>query len=468
MVLPPHVRAEQVVQAGDPRPPRDLAGRLQPLRMLVEHRVDDVDERLVAAEQAVPAGQQVALEPALAGVLGQDLHHPARGARCSSVVRISPANTLSVTSYTASSRLDAVSSGPKIRKLLGVVAHHVDEVRPPAPGSARGSTRPARSPRRRGRGSPAAAAVVSRPPLACGLALIRRSPGGRQRARAPTGRAVVVEELLGAVGPHPLLELRPVLVVLAGAGERHLVGAPRAFDRHAVDHGGPVQPFGVTSRIIGHGRRSTSPSSRAARQISRIVSCAWSMGRGHLPVHVGGLVALDGETSVPVAAQQALELVAVDARRDGRVGDLVAVEVQDRQHRAVVHRVDELVGVPATRPAGRSRTRRRRRPRRPARSGLSMAAPYAWREDVAELAALVDRAGRLGRDVAGDAAGEGELAEEPRIPSPSKETRDRLAVGALELGVGDRRRSAVAGPGEEDRVDVALADQPVEVGRRRG
>ena len=27
----------------------------------------------------MPAGQQVAFEPALAGVLGQDLHHPAAG-----------------------------------------------------------------------------------------------------------------------------------------------------------------------------------------------------------------------------------------------------------------------------------------------------------------------------------------------------------------------------------------------------
>jgi hypothetical protein len=53
------------------------ARRLQPLGVLVEHRVDDVDERLVAVEEPVAAGQEVALEPALAQVLGQDLHHPA-------------------------------------------------------------------------------------------------------------------------------------------------------------------------------------------------------------------------------------------------------------------------------------------------------------------------------------------------------------------------------------------------------
>jgi hypothetical protein len=47
--------------------------------VLVEHRVHDVDERLVAVEEAVPSREQVALEPALAEVLAQDLHHAAVG-----------------------------------------------------------------------------------------------------------------------------------------------------------------------------------------------------------------------------------------------------------------------------------------------------------------------------------------------------------------------------------------------------
>ena len=67
VVLPPHVRGEQVVERGDRAPPGQLPGDLQPLGVLVEHRVDDVDERLVAGEEAVPAGQQVSLQPALAG-----------------------------------------------------------------------------------------------------------------------------------------------------------------------------------------------------------------------------------------------------------------------------------------------------------------------------------------------------------------------------------------------------------------
>ena len=76
VVLAPDVAGEQVVQRGDRSPPRDAAAGLEPLGVLVEHGVDDVDERLVAVEQAVAAGEQVALQPALAQVLGQHLHDP--------------------------------------------------------------------------------------------------------------------------------------------------------------------------------------------------------------------------------------------------------------------------------------------------------------------------------------------------------------------------------------------------------
>jgi hypothetical protein len=89
--------------------------------------------------------------------------------------------------------------------------------------------------------------------------------------------------------------------------------------------------------------------------------------------------------------------------------------VQDRQHRAVVAGFEELVRVPA----------RRQRPG----LGLAVADDAAdeqvgvverravgVRERVAELAALVDRARRLGRDVARDAARERELPEQPRMP----------------------------------------------------
>ena len=49
-------------------------GRLQPFCMLIEHRVDDVDECLVARKKPVAAGEQISFEPTLAEMLAQDFH----------------------------------------------------------------------------------------------------------------------------------------------------------------------------------------------------------------------------------------------------------------------------------------------------------------------------------------------------------------------------------------------------------
>ena len=50
VILAPDVRGQQVVQRGDLAAPRQVRGDFQPLGVLVEHRIDDVDERFVAVE----------------------------------------------------------------------------------------------------------------------------------------------------------------------------------------------------------------------------------------------------------------------------------------------------------------------------------------------------------------------------------------------------------------------------------
>ncbi len=61
-------------------------------------------------------------------------------------------------------------------------------------------------------------------------------PVGAKARSSGRSRPVVVEELLGAVAAHPLLELRAVLGVGAGLGQRHLMGAEGPLDREPVDH----------------------------------------------------------------------------------------------------------------------------------------------------------------------------------------------------------------------------------------
>ena len=87
-----------------------------------------MDERLVAVEQPVATGEQIALEPSLALVLRQHLHDPPVGGEVVVAVgNVSPIQARSVTSKTSWSRLEAVSSGPKSRKFVGLSADHVAE-----------------------------------------------------------------------------------------------------------------------------------------------------------------------------------------------------------------------------------------------------------------------------------------------------------------------------------------------------
>ena len=77
VVLAPDMARQEIVERRDGPSPRDLLRRLEPFRVLVDHRVDDGDERLIGIEDAVATGEEVALQPPLAEMLAQNLHHPA-------------------------------------------------------------------------------------------------------------------------------------------------------------------------------------------------------------------------------------------------------------------------------------------------------------------------------------------------------------------------------------------------------
>jgi hypothetical protein len=129
VVLPPHVRGEQVVERWDGPPPGQVPGDLEPLRVLVEHRVDEVDEGFVAGEQAMPAGEQVALQPALAGVLGEHLHHPAVPGQVhvGRLDRVLPVLAGDLVDRAEPVGLGLVGSEDPEVAVRGVVAHHIPQ-----------------------------------------------------------------------------------------------------------------------------------------------------------------------------------------------------------------------------------------------------------------------------------------------------------------------------------------------------
>src|ERR1700722_13630610 len=79
VILPPYQRCDEDVDRWHRRAPVNLLLRLlEPLGVLVEHRIDNVYEGFVSGEEAVAASKNVAFKPALEGVLAEHLHDAAR------------------------------------------------------------------------------------------------------------------------------------------------------------------------------------------------------------------------------------------------------------------------------------------------------------------------------------------------------------------------------------------------------
>ena len=226
---------------------------------------------------------------------------------------------------------------------------------------------------------------------------------------------------------------------------RHLVRPERAFVRQPIDE---LRP-GPALRRSEHDHGPARPRGVVvlARVLLNRVNLAdgFFQGRRHQPMHDLRVVALDEQRGPAATLEELLQFLVLDAGEDRRVADLEAVEMQDRQHRAVGDRIEKLVGLPG----------RRQRP------GLGLAVADDAGDDqtgiverraegvaegIAEFAAFMDRAGRRGRDMARNAAGERKLLEQPLHSGfVLADVGIDLAVAAFEIGVGDQRRAAMAG-----------------------
>ncbi len=251
--------------------------------------------------------------------------------------------------------------------------------------------------------------------------------------------------------------------VRAHLRERHLVRAERPLRRQAVDFLGPCPALGRAE----HDHRPPCAAGRLAGARTPLdrsdLVGDLVQGLRHQLVHPGRVRALHEPGRIPVPLEQRAQLLRGYPGQHGRIGDLVAVQMQHRQHGAVARGVEELVRVPARRE----------------RAGLGLAvADHAAhqqirvvergavgvRERVAELPALVDRPWRLRRHVTGDPAGEGELPEQraqPRLVAP--DVGVYLAVGPLQVDVRDQSGAAVAGTGHVEDAQIPRADHTVQM-----
>jgi hypothetical protein len=177
----------------------------------------------------------------------------------------------------------------------------------------------------------------------------------------------------------------------------------------------------------------------------------------------GGVIALHEVRSPAVATHQLFELRTGNPREQRRVVDLVSVQVKDRQHGSIAHRVEKLVRVPG---GGQGAGLRLAIAHRHGDEQVRVVERGAKgvRQAVAELAALVNGSRRFRRAVAADTAGKGKLLEEAaQAFLVFTRVRVDLGVGALEIDRREYARGAVAGAGQEDGVDVLFANEPVDV-----
>ena len=150
-------------------------------------------------------------------------------------------------------------------------------------------------------------------------------------------------------------------------------------------------------------------------------------------------------------------------RQKTGIRDLVAVEMEDRQHTPITGRVDEFVSVP---------TRCQR-----SRLGLAVAddagddqigvvecGSVGMAERVSQFASFVNAAGRFRRHMAGNSAGKAELLEQLlHALGVLADVWINFAVRSFEVGMGHERRSTMAGPDNVDHLEVVALDHSVQV-----
>ena len=131
--------------------------------------------------------------------------------------------------------------------------------------------------------------------------------------------------------------------------ERHLVRPERAFDLQAINFFRSGPTFG---RLEDDHRPART---RGVLLVPRIlldlpnVLDGLFQGGGHEFVHLFRLITFHKIRRPAAATKKLLQFLRLDAGQDSRVANLVAIEMQDRQHGSVGDRVEKFVGLPGGR-----------------------------------------------------------------------------------------------------------------------
>ncbi len=253
----------------------------------------------------MPSREQVALEPALAVVLAEDLHHAAvvRHVVVDVDDRLDQHAVLDVEDGAQPVRVRLVRAHEAEAGALPVAREHVAQELAEAAGRlVELGTR-----LRDGNRVPGEVGQVERlehaPTVGVRVRAHAALAAGRELRERRHQPALIVEQLFGPVAAHPLLELVQVVGVVAHVRERHLVRTERALDRLAVDD----LRAGPTLQRPQHDRRPPWPGAEAVGtgavldHTDRVEAAVER--RREVTMHGRRVVAFDEVHVVPVAAR---------------------------------------------------------------------------------------------------------------------------------------------------------------------
>ncbi len=173
--------------------------------------------------------------------------------------------------------------------------------------------------------------------------------GRRQLFELGNQFAIFIEQLLRLLCAHPFFENRELFGLLLHVRHRNLVCSPEAFQPVAGDFCGRTPTFRRTQH--NHrpaGARGDSGAAGFVLGLPDLRNALLHGGR-HRLVHAVGVGTFHEVRRPSITAEQVFHFFMADASEQGRIVDLVAVEVQNREDRAVANGVQELADVPGGR-----------------------------------------------------------------------------------------------------------------------
>src|SRR6266404_2011550 len=180
-------------------------------------------------------------------------------------------------------------------------------------------------------------------------------------------------------------------------------------------------------------------------------------------MHGQRMVAFNKVRLVPIAFEKVRKLVFRYPGQHGGTGNLVAVQMKNRQDRTITQWVQEFVRVPTGGKWARlslaityNTTHQQIR--------IIKCGPVSVQQRIAQFTTFIDGPGSIGRGMAGNASGPGKLLEQPL--HACRILRDggiKLSICTFKICVGDDARSAVSGASNVNGIKIIFPDHAIHV-----